>query len=402
MLTSEHVIVAYERGRAYPDRLYRGRHTHYLDYVERALTVYRSGEGRSRRELHRDVEALFADEPDCESRRVRAFCKLLDDLSTYDTDRRGRAANLRLQVFSRAARFHPLVTSPDRLFDHSAESVKEQIAGELERPWEEIEASLYLDVIECQRLISFEGVTDAAAFLSRYNVAQVQGCLYRATRMVVEARRDFKTILRYAKLARLLHIVRQLGPSHYRIDFSGPASVLRQSRRYGVAMAKFLPSLLACDEWSLRAQLEPRPGFHAVLELTSEDGLTSHLPTPEEFDSKLERKFADKFGAERDDWRLERESEIICENQTAFLPDFVFRHRDGTTVLFEIVGFWTPEYLAKKRETLRKFKHHRILLAVAESSIREGATIPDSVLTYKTAIKLGPILEALERFRPSD
>jgi len=28
-----------------------------------------------------------------------------------------------------------------------------------------------------------------------------------------------------------------------------------------------------------------------------------------------------------------------------FVPDFTFRHEDGTQACLEIVGFWTPEYL---------------------------------------------------------
>jgi len=84
-----------------------------------------------------------------------------------------------------------------------------------------------------------------------------------------------------------------------------------------------------------------------------------------------------------------------------FVPDFVFRHEDGTTVLFEIVGFWTPEYLAKKRETLRRFQGQGILLAVPERSLREGAEPGAGVIVYKTAIKVAPVLAALEAARGS-
>jgi hypothetical protein len=96
---------------------------------------------------------------------------------------------------------------------------------------------------------------------------------------------------------------------------------------------------------------------------------------------------------------LERETEVLADGQTAFVPDFVFRHADGTTVLFEIVGFWTPEYLAKKRETLRRFRGHTVLLAVPERSLREGAEPGEHVVVYKTSVQLGPVMEALERLR---
>lgn len=47
------------------------------------------------------------------------------------------------------------------------------------------------------------------------------------------------------------------------------------------------------------------------------------------------------------------------------------------------VGFWFVEAVA----------------AVPGKSIRNGATVSDSVLVYKTALKLTPLMEILGRFR---
>jgi len=399
MLTSEHAIVVYSGGRAVPDRLQRKRHAHYVAFAERMLAIYRSGIGRERRALHRDVETLLADEPDCPVRRIRAFSKLLDDAGTYQADPKREAARVRLRVFTAAAPLHPLVKSKDRLFEHEEAETKAAIAAALGLEWDEIDRRLYADVVSFQRLESFQGYPDAAALLSRYNVAQLQACLYAAERMTVTATRDFKTILRYAKLARLLHEVRRGGPSEYVVELSGPASVLRETRRYGVNFARFLPALLACKGWEMTATLQTPWRTRAVLTLSDKDRYTSTLPPPEEFDSTVEEGFARKFGETRDGWRLEREAEVLAEGQTVFVPDFVFRHEDGTTVPFEIVGFWTPEYLAKKRETLRRFGGHNILLAVPERSLREGAEPGPGVVVYKTAIKIEPIMAALAKMR---
>src|SRR5580765_4045612 len=86
MLTSAHSIVRFEQGRAIPDRLTRQRHAQYGPLAERMLAVYRSGIGRTRRELRQSVENLLADEPDCNPRRVASFCKLLDDAGDFDAD----------------------------------------------------------------------------------------------------------------------------------------------------------------------------------------------------------------------------------------------------------------------------------------------------------------------------
>ena len=43
MLKSEQSIVTYDRGFAYPDRLTREKHGHYLRYAEAMLDLYRAG-----------------------------------------------------------------------------------------------------------------------------------------------------------------------------------------------------------------------------------------------------------------------------------------------------------------------------------------------------------------------
>ena len=362
--------------------------------------IYRRGIGQQRRWLHRQVEGLFSDEPDCPIRRIEAFCRLLDDRGTFHTDAHGQASHMRMAVFAKAARFHPLVQTPDQLFEHSEVRAKTQIAGDLGMSWDQIEQSLYSDVISYQRLERFDGYEDGQALLARYNVGQLQACLYRAEHMVIMAAQDFKTILRYAKLARLLLEIVRLDISTYRITLTGPASILDRTRRYGVSFAQFLPSLLTCRDWQMTAVVQTPWKGQARLVLTDKDGFHSHQPPPADFDSGIEAALANKFGSEREGWRLIREGVILHDRQKTFVPDFVFRHENGTEVLLEIVGFWTPQYLALRRATLQTFRNHHILIAVPEASLRDGAVITDRVLVYKTTLKVAPLLAALEAFRP--
>ncbi|NQT37955.1 MAG: DUF790 family protein [Planctomycetes bacterium] len=398
MLRREHAIATYQGGRILPDRLSRKTHRQYAGYAERMLRVYRVGVGRTRRELHRAVAAVFEEEGDCPARRIAAFCKLLDDRSSYERDRRGKAAELRRRVFHLAAEKHPLVRRADQLFGREETSVKAEIARQLGQTWSEIDRQLFADVFEFHRLEKFDDYPDAGALLARYNVAQVQAALFDAESMTVWAGADFKTILRYAKLARLMHTITRRGEGRYVIRFDGPASVLRATRRYGAAMARFLPAMIACDGWRMHAVIRTRRrGFSVGLDLSGDDGLSSHLPPAAEFDSTVEESFASKWGTEpRNGWRLDREGEILHHRQKVFVPDFVFRHEDGRTVLMEIVGFWTPEYLEAKRATLQLFQQHRILLAVAQAARESLGELPAGTIIYKTALKVGDVLERLE------
>lgn len=367
MLTNAESILEYDDAsrRVRPDRLLRQTHGHYLDYAERMLACYARGVGQTRRELHRGIESICATLEDCPLRRVRAFCKLLDEVSVYDTDRRGGAAKLRRQVFLLAAPLHPLVTQAEGLFATTEADAKRRIAAELGMTWEQIDHRLFADVIEFQRLDRFDGYPDAAAFLARYNVAQTQAALYRAERLSVWSRTDHKSIIRYAKLARLMHDIERQRNGSYLFRFDGPASILRRSTRYGVAMARLVPGLLSCRDWHAVAKLHGPRGRRYALEFSSEDGLRSPVVGASDFDSDLEADFFASWGdAPRDGWKLEREPELLHHGQTVFTPDFALVHQDGRRVLLEIIGYWTPEYLLSKAQVLTRFRSSNLIIAI--------------------------------------
>jgi hypothetical protein len=403
MLTRELAIAEYDfaRGQVIPDRLTSKSHHRYPEFAEKLLDIYRRGAGLTRRTLHRAVADVFAAEDDCPQKRIDAFCKLLDDASEYERDRRSQAAELRRHVFRLAAARHPLVRATDGVFENGEAGVKLQIAETLGRPWSEIEAGLFADIFEFHLLQHFRDFADGRALLSRYNVAQVQAALFDAETMSVWAIDDFKTILRYAKLARLMHTIIRLETGEYLFRFDGPAAVVRETRRYGTAMARFLPALLACRGWRMHAVLQSRfTNWKLRLDLSAADGLVSHLPSPDEFDSQVESEFAARWGAEpREGWRLIREGEVLHTGQKAFIPDFSFRHDDGRLVLMELIGFWTPEYLEAKLATLRAFGEQPILLAVSEPLTQRMPGLSGEIVTFRTRLKVDEVLSRLEKMQ---
>ena len=353
MLTREHGLVAFDfaAGTVHPDRLAENRHRHYIGYAEQMLAVYRQGVGRCRQELHSAIERIFVNDPDFHERRIGAFCKLLDDESDYQTDRRN-APSLRSRVFAAGAKAHPLVRHSEDLFLHTERDTKAAISEELKASWQEIADSLFADVIQFHRLKAFQGYPDARALLSRYNVAQVQTALFDAVRLRIHATREYKQILRFAKLAGLMHTIKRQPDGTYVFELDGPASVLTETRRYGVLMAKFIPGLLSCSGWKMEADIRRKPWTRALrLALSSKAGLSGTCLPSEHFDSSVEEAFAEKWGREpRDGWRLERETEILHSGQHCFFPDFVFAHETGRRVPLEVIGFWTDQYLDAKKQ----------------------------------------------------
>jgi predicted nuclease of restriction endonuclease-like RecB superfamily len=230
-------------------------------------------------------------------------------------------------------------------------------------------------------------------------VAQCQGVLLNCTKLVVDAKDDFKRILRYAKLARLLHQITRLEASHYRFEFSGPASVLRdETPRYGNEMAKFLPSLLRCKGWTLEADIKVGRRM-AKFHLSQADKLS---PAWDEeanaYDSTLEENLLEKWGSgPRDGWSLAYEKEILWTGQHVFTPDFVLSHSDGRQVFLEIAGFWSPEYAVQKRATLERFKDATIILAVPDHLQERYSDLGKMLIPYKTRLFIQSVMDVLNR-----
>jgi uncharacterized protein len=361
-----------------------------LPSLERALAVYRARVGQTRAAVRNATRAVLDDlRPD----RVEPVVKLLDDVSTYEWPPTARCADRRVRVFEAAARQHPVTDPAD------ARAVIAAVIDPAPSQHGEIVEALYADYPEFHRLVAFPPDYSASDLRADYDLAQAQALLYSATRATVEAGREFKEILRYARLARLLHRLERVG-NGYRFVFDGPNSVLRKTRAYGVDFARFLAALVRLGDWRLSAEIELRRGWRPfVFTLSSADGLGVGRTAPPAFDSSLEEAFARRFGAERDGWSLHREAVVLDAGGSVLVPDFVFRHSDGTEVVLEIVGYWTPEYIEEKLRKLHAVRAPNLIVAVPRPLALRAGALPAAVVTFKRRLLLRDLLPRLEAFR---
>jgi predicted nuclease of restriction endonuclease-like RecB superfamily len=320
----------------------------------------------------------------------------------------------RVEVFERAAATHPLleVEATRTLLGTAFPASPGDPAAV---------AALYPDYPEFHRLVAFPTDYTAQALRADYDLAQAQALLYSATQVTVEAGRDFRHILRYARLARLLYRVERVrggraaearagkgdptvgswrASDTYRFVLDGPSSILRRTRAYGVDFARFLAALVRLPDWRLRADIELRRGWRPLtFTLASADALGQGLAAPPEFDSNLEAAIARKFGHTRSGWTLVREGAVLEAGGSLIVPDFVFHHEDGTAVALEIVGYWTPEYLADKLRTLAAVRRTNLIVAVPRALALRAGALPAAVLPFKRRLLLRDLLPRLEAFR---
>jgi len=419
MLTKELGIARLVDGQILPDRLSRTKHSQYVAMAKQMCDAYRDGVGSMRKQLHGQIHKILEADPNCPIRRSGAFCKLLDDLSEFDAGKPKKTAQLRQRVFRQAAMLHPLVANVESILDHSEQAAKEKIAASENMTWPELERALFSDIIDHHRLVKFDYPQDTNELLARYNVAQTQVAMLDARQLIIDATGDWKGILRYAKLAHLMHRIEPI-EGGYRITLDGPASVLRGTHRYGIQMAKFLPGLLACSDWTLRATVIPKGlAKHAdsnwgrsqrwLLILDDRSGLQSTAVTPSKIDSGVEEQLVESWklmqlladgNPELAGWQLIREGELLVRGQRVFFPDFTIITPSQNRVLVEIVGFWTPEYRRHKSQVLEAFADAPLLLAIPQSLkshwMKHTFSPNHRVIYYSQEVFPGEIIRAIE------
>jgi len=124
------------------------------------------------------------------------------------------------------------------------------------------------------------------------------------------------------------------------------------------------------------------------------------------YDSTVEESFARAWLAQEaggrlgvaHGWVLRREPRAIAVDGTVFIPDFTFS-RGETEVYTEIVGFYTDDYVARKRYKLAALSGRiRLLLVIEEELAPHFADIGYPIVTYKSgrAIRMTEVVCVLE------
>jgi len=328
---------------------------------------------------------------------VRGLSFLLDRRSMFRYNENANPVDLRRKIFRLTGKLGPS-TKPEQ-----RKRIIENVAAELKIPIEMLEENLYADLESELILEKFEPLSPQE-LLKRYNLSITQTLLFGATEMNFTASANWQKIFFVIKKLGLIYDAYKDGGFWVKID--GPASLFKLTRRYGTAMAKFLPVIVANSEWRVEAKILWKY-TNEICDFKIESWkhrqlLGSYQPAIS-FDSVVEEDFATRFQALNSGWRLRREPEPVLAGKRVIIPDFSFE-REGVKLYMEVVGFWTTEYLLRKIEKLKKIDV-RMLVAVNENLACErlsnlGKNTQLNILYYRKSIPLAPIIRYLqEAFR---
>jgi predicted nuclease of restriction endonuclease-like RecB superfamily len=392
MLTAD-LAIAFQRGDRIQPRRLEPDDAH-LNVAEDLIRIVAEHLNARRAELHRALDEYVGTGTDY--RILRGLIKLLMDACQFETGGAIKPDELRQKLFLKAKAHHPVTLAV-------REQLLAEVAEELISQPETIAASLYADLTDNQRLIAFDEPMPAE-LIDRYNLAQAQALLYRCVEMrltvqpqeVLGYRQLFSAIKRYD----LIHTIRGNVSAGYEVVLSGPVSLFHRSLKYGIRMAVFLPALLECSGWRMRAEIETKRG-KAFFELSSEQ---KNLPVRTEQgwtgSNELLEKFLTAWARLQNEWRAGKCQEVIDLGGMAFVPDAVLQDASGRKVYVELFGFWTPRYLKDRLEEFARGGFTNFVLLVSEElrGSREAPTnLPPNVVSYKTSPDARAVLAAVEQ-----
>ena len=366
----------------------------------RVLGCYQGHVGEPRSRLQETLEELEHESDDF--KLVRGFAKLLDREATWAVESPVEPRRARVAAFE-ASEAVGVVGETER------ERALERAAARLEVPPEAIETSLYADLESRERLEAFETRFDPTALVDQYNLSLAQTALFDATELRVRSL-DPKRVVAAVKRLRLMYEVRRLPESERRtvantdreVVVTGPDGLFRSTRRYGTRFARLLRTVATAEEFRVEATIDDR-GTERELVVTDADiSVPGVEPVVEVgYDSGVEESFARRFESLDFEWELRREPDPLAAGEHVVIPDFAFDWpHEAFRVYFEIMGFWTPEYVETKLARLADIDDVELLVAVDESlGVGEAIETRDHrAIGYTGSVSIRDVRNALRRY----
>lgn len=389
MLTAD-LAMNWQRGDQIRPRYLNPDDTDYLQAAEELISLVSSHLQKRRVELQRALDDYIGVGTDY--RILRGLIKLLVDRCEFDTVAPMEPAELRRNLFFRAVQHHPV---------QNREEVLRLVGQELNIAPENLLASLYADLPDNQRLVSFDEL-GARELLDEYNLAQAQALFYRCIELTLwvepQSPTGYRQLFDAIKHYRLIHSIRGNAANGYEIRLSGPVSLFHRSQKYGIQMAVFLPALLACQGWRLRAEIEAKNKQNFFALNSQQKRLYAEHFADVATENPLLEKLLSKWPESENGWTLARSSEVIDLGETAFAPDLLAQAATGQQVFIELLGFWTPRYLQQRLQEFERGGMRNFLLAVSEEwrgSREEPSTLPPNVVVYKSSLDVRVLRSAL-------
>lgn len=379
----------------------------YRNHAETLIHLYQSCLHRNRGDLEEAIKDWIGDGTDYLIQK--GLAKLLADRSTFEVQSPVSPIELRQKIFEASAQHYPVALVPDHHHQRDRQQLLCEIGASYNLSADQVEAALYADLQDAHILQHVEEITPEV-LLDRYNLAQAQALLFRASRMSIELRdatpQRLRQLMRYIKFFRLIATARPLGHNHYLFQIDGPLSLFRFCQKYGVQMATFLPALLLCDNWHMEADIQWEGNDHPLrFFLDSDTELKSHYPDKGVYLTEEEEYFRKRWEALNLGWSLEPHTHVITlGSQDTLITDYVLKHPSGKEIMLVILGFWQKHTLLQKLEWIQEYAPANLIMAAPLKLRASQEELPEDIghriLFYKDVLPPKKIVAMAEMLNP--
>ncbi|MBF0443689.1 MAG: DUF790 family protein, partial [Oligoflexales bacterium] len=332
----------------------------------------------------------------------------------YEPVERPSPTEIRSRLFRSAAPFLGCTKNPDEFplgsREYRARIIKvalPELEDEMKCDHLKMLRQLYSDIPDERTVSSLPEEMSPLSLSLLSNSSLIAGHLRRSHHVRINLYGEARRVVRQAKLRGLLCLARKtdFGTA---LDISGPLSVIHHTRFYGRALSELVPFLSWCNKYQLVASYHSPKSISSLLVLNGDPLLPA--PSKPGFDSKVEKRFSEDFLRATRSWDLIREPEPLetvtykGEKRLIF-PDFSAVHRidHANKWLIEIIGFWTPGYLASKIENIKNLPTQKVILCIDDRLSFENHQLPNmrNIIRFKKKVNANEILGIMESYSRS-
>ncbi|MFA6816903.1 MAG: DUF790 family protein [Lentisphaeria bacterium] len=353
----------------------------YLEFAAKLIEVYRQGIHSTRGEIEALLMPILRHFPKLQL--AKSFKKLLEDRAVFSTSMKLDYIKFRKEILLLSASLYRQKKwdNPASLF----EKMKDELGGE--QPLLK-QGRLYADLPDSDVLQRMKDLT-ATQLLQRYNLAQVQGLLFFADQLdVVVSSTDPQKLRRLFKYLRFFRLLAKISCERVRgditggklhLEIAGPASVLGESRRYGLQLASFFPAICSLESWKMEAGVTwKNRRYQLVLDPSSllvcpYHNFSAYVPD----EIKL---FHRHFKETVDHWQITGETPFLHgEGRNVLFPDLSFVNSEGALFHLELFHRWHHGKILEQLKWLEKHPKLPLILGIDRFLLKQDSELEDYV-----------------------
>ncbi|MEM0157684.1 MAG: DUF790 family protein [Thermoplasmataceae archaeon] len=218
------------------------------NYTTSVIDLFRESTGSRRKDIENRIKVLELKSQN--PKIVRGLALLMFRLSRMEPPSFLDPMKVRKAIFSIART--PPVAPEER------DELIARVASEMDVSPREISAAMYADKEDEQILVSMPEITPDELSV-RYNLEQVETVMLKTSSVTITTTMNHARFERRIRSLGLLYRISEDG-GIYRIEVSGPLSIIEHSDRYGSRLAMLIRYMFHYSDWQIQATVKLKNG----------------------------------------------------------------------------------------------------------------------------------------------